>query len=177
MSRIANRIISIPENVKVRLEKEKIFVKSSTGEREELNFPVELEVIIKSSQISTKSKNNPLAGTYNSLIYNMIKGVLEGYQCIVEVKGVGYKVILKDKKLEFSLARSHLNYVDIPQGLEVTVEKNKIVVKGSNKQKVSSFVANKIRSLRLPSIYKESKGIYYIDEEKTIKIKKKKNVK
>ena len=105
-----------------------------------------------------------LAGTYNALISNLIKGVREGYEENLEVKGVGYKVVLKDKRLELSLGKSHLDYVDIPPELEVKVESNKIIIKGKDKQKVTSFAAA-IRRLRLPSIYKKDKGIYYFGEE------------
>jgi len=130
-----------------------------------------VEVIKEEDKITTKSNNSSLAGTYNSLISSMIKGVVEGHISIVEVKGVGYKVSLKEGKLEFSLGKSHLNYVVVPRELQVQVEGNKITIKGSDKQKVTKFAANDIRSLRKPSIYKKSKGIYYVGEEETIKLK------
>jgi ribosomal protein L6P/L9E len=80
-------------------------------------------------------------------------------------------VSLKEGKLEFSLGKSHFNHVVIPRGLQVQVENNKITIKGSDKQKVNKFAANDIRSLRKPSIYKKSKGIYYLGEEETIRLK------
>ena len=171
MSKIAKRIISIPTNVKVYYQGGKIFAEGPLGKSEELTILPEVEIINQKNEIFTKSANLALAGTYNALISNMIKGVVEGYENIVEVKGVGYKVALKDKKLEFALGKSHPIYVDIPLGLEVKVEGNKIIVKSLDKQKGRIFVTNQIRPLRPPSIYKKSKGIYYIDEEKNIKLR------
>nr|CAG8441108.1 6551_t:CDS:2 [Entrophospora candida] len=151
----------------------KIFAEGPLGKKE-LTIPHQLEITNKEGNLFTKSENTALAGTYNSLISNLIEGVVKGYEDIAEVKGVGFKVTLKEKKIEFSLGKSHLIYVDIPEDLEVKVERNKITVKGLDKQKVRNFIANKIRPLHVPSVYrtsKGSKGIYYPDEEKTIKLK------
>ncbi|MEG7978617.1 MAG: 50S ribosomal protein L6 [Mollicutes bacterium UO1] len=171
MSKIANRVILIPQKVKINLDKGAISAQGPLGKSEELLIPSNLEIINQEEKIITKSANSSLAGTYNSLISNMIKGVVEGYEDVVEVKGVGYKVVLKEGKLEFSLGKSHLSYVAIPAGLEVQVAGNKITVKGIDKQKVTKFAANDIRPLRKPSIYKKAKGIYYLGEEENIKLK------
>jgi large subunit ribosomal protein L6 len=174
MSKIANRTILIPQNVKINLEKEVISVEGPLGKSEELFIPLNLEITNQENKITTKSVNSSLAGTYNALISNMIKGVTEGYERIIEVKGIGYKVSLKGKILEFSLGKSHLDHVAIPPELEVRVEDNKITIRGKNKQKVTKFAASDIRPLRKPSIYKENKGIYYLGE--TIKLRPKKSL-
>lgn len=171
MSKIANRIISIPPNVKINLMEKEFRAEGPLGQSELLTIPSSIELIREENKILTKSENNALAGTYNSLIYNMIKGVTEGYERILEVKGIGYKVVLANKKLEFALGKSHLIYIDIPSQLEVKVEGNKITIKGLNKQIVNKFAANEIKPLREPSIYKKSKGIYYLGEEENIKLK------
>lgn len=170
MSKVANRIIPVPSNVKVFVSKESIAVEGPLG-RSEIFFPSGLEVASKESKISTKSKNAALAGTHNSLIYNAIKGVTKGYREILEVKGIGYKVSLKDNKLEFLLGKSHPIILDIPKGLKIKVEGNKIIIEGVNKQQVRKFAVNDIKSLCLPSVYKKSKGIYYVGEEESIKLK------
>ena len=170
MSKIANRIIPVPPNVKVFLHEEGIAVEGPLG-RSEIFFPSGLEVVNKEGKISTKSENIALAGTHNSLICNAIKGVTEGYQEVLEVKGIGYKVFLKGNKLEFLLGKSHPILLDIPKGLEVKTEGNKIIIKGINKQQVRKFAVSDVKSLRLPSVYKKAKGIYYVGEEKTIKLK------
>lgn len=171
MSKIANRIIPIPQNVKINLVGGTISVEGPLGKSESLVLPSDLEIINEKESLVTKSKNSALAGTYNALISNLIKGVVSGHEKVLEVKGVGYKVSLKDKLLEFSLGKAHLNNVAIPSDLEVKVEGGKITVKGKDKQKVASFAANDIRPLRRPSIYKKSKGIYYLGEDGSIKLK------
>src|SRR6185312_7544493 len=140
MSKIADRIISITEKVKINLGKGVIFAEGPLGKSEELIIPSNLEVINQENKLSTKSANSALAGTYNSLISNLIKGVAEGHESIIEVK----------------------------------VESNKVIIRGKNKQKVTSFAAA-IRGLRLPSIYKKDKGIYYLGEAETIKLKARKS--
>jgi large subunit ribosomal protein L6 len=177
MSKIANRIISIPANVKIYYQEGVISAEGPLGKSEKLTICPEVEIVIQEDKISTKSVNSALAGTYNALISNLVKGVVEGYKTVVKVEGVGYKVALKDKKLEFSLGKSHLDYLDIPPGLKVKVKGNEITVESLDKQEGSSFVANHIRPLRRPSIYKKSKGIYYLGEEETIKLKTGKSLK
>jgi len=176
MSKIANRVILVPQKVKVILGRGVISAEGPLGKGKELLIPPNLEIIQQEDKITTKSANSSLAGTYNSLISNMIKGVLEGYENVVEVKGVGYKVTFKEGRLEFSLGKAHLSYVTIPTGLEVQVAGNKITIKGIDKQEVTKFAANNIRPLRKPSIYKKSKGIYYLGEEETIKLKARKSL-
>ena|SRR5437868_6975778 len=175
MSKIANRIISIPEKVKINLGEGIISAEGPLGKGEELIIPANLEIINQESKLITKSTNTALAGTYNALISNLIKGVAEGHESIVEVKGVGYKVSLKEGKLEFSLGKSHPDYLIIPPELTVQVAGNKITIKGKNKQKVTNFAAT-IRCFRLPSIYKKDKGIYYLGEAETIKLKARKSL-
>ena len=174
MSKIANRIIPIPEKVKINLGKGLISVEGPLGKSEELSLPADLEITNQENTLSTKSVNSALAGTYNALISNLIKGVAEGHESIIEVKGVGNKASLRERKLEFSLGKSHPDYVIIPPELEVKVEGNKVTIKGKDKQKVTSFAAN-IRRLRPPNIYKKDKGIYYLGESETIRLKARKS--
>ncbi|CAJ0869080.1 11257_t:CDS:10 [Entrophospora sp. SA101] len=154
--------------------KELMIEKNRTSEK--LIIPPEIKITQEERKLLTASPNTSLAGTYNSLITNMIKGVAEGFQKTLEVKGVGYKVALKNNQLEFNLGKSHLSYVNIPDDLKVAVEGNKIIIKGLDKQKVNRFAANDIRPLRQPSIYKKSKGIYYLGEEETIKLRASKSL-
>ncbi len=75
---------------------------------------------------------------------------------------MGYKAALKGKVLELSLGFSHpINY-DIPEGIEITVDKNNVIIKGSDKQVVGQ-VAAQIREFRPPEPYK-GKGVKYSDE-------------
>lgn len=170
MSQLTNRIIIIPPQVEIVVDSRKVLVQGPLGKNELLINPI-VEIIRTENKITTKSVNLALAGTFNSLIYNMIVGVSQGYQKTLEVKGVGYKVILKNDKLEFALGKSHYDYVTIPPELKVKLAGNKIIITGLDKQKVGKFASNDIKVLRPPSIYKKNKGIYHLGEEKNIKIK------
>ncbi|HEH3644470.1 TPA: 50S ribosomal protein L6, partial [Campylobacter jejuni] len=89
-------------------------------------------------------------------------GLTQGFSKTLEINGVGYKAALKGKVLELSLGFSHpINY-DIPEGIEITVDKNNVIIKGSDKQVVGQ-VAAQIREFRPPEPYK-GKGVKYSDE-------------
>jgi large subunit ribosomal protein L6 len=175
MTKIANRPLLIPERVKVVVEKGKIIAHGPQG-KDELSINPEVEIVYQENKIFTKSNNFVLSGTFNSLIYNLIKGVEQGYKEIVEVKGINYKVNLKNEKLELALGKSHLDYVEIPVELKIEVVGNKIIIMGTDKQKVRQFARN-LQVLRRPSIYKKDKGIYLASEEKNIQLRSRKNLK
>jgi large subunit ribosomal protein L6 len=182
MSRIAKRVNAIPAEIKITIEKDRLIIEGKLG-KDELYINPNVKIICEKNNILAQSENLALAGTFNSLIYNMIKGVTEGYQKILEIKGVGYKVVKEDNKLGFDLGKSHRanldhhDYVDIPSELKVVIEgSKKIIISGINKQKVSSFAKNNIRRLREPSVYKKNKGIYLKEEENDIKIKASKSL-
>ena len=103
-----------------------------------------------------------LHGLTRTLIHNMVVGVSEGYQKVLEVNGVGYKAAKSGKKLTLSLGYSHPVEMEDPEGLESVVEGNKITVKGIDKEKVGQYAAE-IRDKRRPEPYK-GKGIKYADE-------------
>jgi large subunit ribosomal protein L6 len=119
----------------------------------------ELTVSVKNSG---EKFQNSLWGLFGRLISNMIKGVTEGFSKQLEVNGVGYKAALKGKVLNLQLGYSHPIDYDIPNDIEIKVEKNLITILGADKQKVGQ-VAAEIRLLRKPEPYK-GKGIKYIDE-------------
>lgn len=93
----------------------------------------------------------------------MIHGVTEGFSKQLEVVGVGYKVNMKGKDVVFDVGYSHPVEYKIPEGIEVTVEKNTVTVSGYNKQRVGE-VAAEMRKIRKPEPYK-GKGIRYSDEQ------------
>jgi len=136
MSKIAKRVLAISEETKIILNAEEIKVQ---GPKVSLTqkIPFQVEVIQQGNVLLTQTKNSgtsALTGTINSLIFNMLKGVKSdgGYEKKLEVKGVGYKVLLQEKEkkryLELSLGFSHLVKLDIPTNLEVNCSNNKIVI-------------------------------------------------
>jgi large subunit ribosomal protein L6 len=102
-------------------------------------------------------------GMYRALIQNAVTGVSKGWTRELELNGVGYRANVSGKKLELTLGYSHPVVFQIPQGIEITVEKQtKIVVAGPSREQVGQ-VAAKIRSFRPPEPYL-GKGVKYADE-------------
>jgi large subunit ribosomal protein L6 len=96
------------------------------------------------------------------LAANIVKGLTVGFSKQLEINGVGYRAAVKGKVLNLQLGHSHdINY-DIPEGLEMSVEKNVITIKGSDNQQVGQAAAE-IRAFRPPEPYK-GKGVKYMDE-------------
>ena len=92
----------------------------------------------------------------------MVVGVTEGYTKTLEINGVGYKVAKEGKKLNLSLGYSHPVIMEDPEGITSSVDQNKIIITGIDKEKVGQYAAE-IRDKRRPEPYK-GKGIKYADE-------------
>jgi large subunit ribosomal protein L6 len=93
----------------------------------------------------------------------MVKGVSEGYERVLEINGVGYRVAVQGRKLNFSLGYSHPVEYELPEGMSAEVDKQmNLTIKGIDKELIGS-VAAKIRSFRGPEPYK-GKGIKYAEE-------------
>ena len=167
MSRIGRMPVVIPAGVTVDIaEGNKVTVKGAKGTlvRE---LPVEMEIKIEDGHVVVTRPNDlkkmkSLHGLTRTLIHNMVVGVSEGYEKVLEVNGVGYRAQKQGKKLVLSLGYSHPVEMEDPEGLETTVAGNKIVLKGISKEKVGQYAAE-IREKRAPEPYK-GKGIKYADE-------------
>lgn len=165
MSRIGNRIITVPENVTVTEENGIVKV---TGPKGTLEEKLLKGIIMKQAdnKITLERENESYKanhGTMNALITNMIEGVTEGFQKILEIVGVGYRFNVQGKKLVINAGYSHPVEMEIPADLTVEAPSNtELNVKGIDKIKVGEFAAN-IRKVRMPEPYK-GKGIRYKDE-------------
>ena len=107
------------------------------------------------------------------LAQNMIKGVDEGFEKSLELRGVGYRVEMAASRLKFSLGFAHPVFYDLPEGIKVKVnDPTHFVIMGIDKQRTNQ-VAAEIRALRSPDPYK-GKGIRYADEMIILKETKKK---
>ena len=168
MSRIGNKVISLPSSVTVTvLENNLVKVKGPKGELEfqftpNVSFDVlEKEIVVKRNSDSKLDKT--LHGTTRAVLNNMVVGVSEGFKKQLEVRGVGYRAQLQGTKLIVNAGYSHNVELEIPTGLKVELPKNtEIIVSGCDKQLVGEFAAN-IRAIRKPEPYK-GKGIRYVDE-------------
>ena len=165
MSRIGNRIITVPEGVTVEDINGIVTVKGPKGT---LTQPMLKDITMKqeNNTIVLERKNESakaMHGTMNALLQNMIKGVTEGYAKVLEIVGVGYRFNVQGTKLVINAGYSHPVEMEIPEGLTVEANGNtEITVKGIDKVLVGEFSAN-IRKVRQPEPYK-GKGIRYKDE-------------
>ncbi|MFT5442026.1 MAG: large subunit ribosomal protein L6 [Myxococcota bacterium] len=101
----------------------------------------------------------------------MVTGVTEGFSKNLDIQGVGYRADMKGNKLALLLGFSHPVEVEVPKGLNVSVDGTTTVkIEGSDKQLVGQFAAD-IRSLRPPEPYK-GKGIRYEGEHVRRKVGK-----
>ena len=165
MSRVGNRILTIPTGVTVSVDGNNVTVKGPKGELStEINKNITVEINETSLKLTRKSDSyKNFHGTANANIKNMIVGVTEGFLKKLEAVGVGYRFQLKGKQLSVSAGYSHNVIVDIPEGIQVEVPSNtELVIKGINKQLVGEFAAN-VRDIRRPEPYK-GKGIRYVGE-------------
>jgi large subunit ribosomal protein L6 len=165
MSRIGNRIITIPENVTVTVDGNIVNVKGPKGELStEINRNITVEINGSELKVLAKNENfKNFHGTANANIKNMITGVTEGFEKKLETIGVGYRFALKGNTLVVSAGFSHPVELEIPQGITVESPSNtQLIIKGIDKCLVGEFSAN-IRKIRKPEPYK-GKGIRYKDE-------------
>jgi len=167
MSRVGKKPILIPENVEIKIEGQKIIVKGPKGElqreiRPEIKLEVEKDKILVIPQKKTKG-TKAFWGLTRALVFNMIKGVAEGYEKKLQLEGVGYKANLEGEELVLQVGFSHPVKIEKPEGVTFSVEKNIITVSGINKELVGQIAA-KIRKVRPPEPYK-GKGIRYVGEE------------
>ena len=167
MSRIGRMPVAIPAGVTVTIaENNLVTVKGPKGTLER-ELPVEMNIKEEDGHIVVTRPNDlkkmkSLHGLTRTLINNMIHGVTEGYEKVLEVNGVGYRAAKQGKKLVLSLGYSHPVEMEDPEGIETKVDGNKIVVSGISKEKVGQYAAE-IRDKRRPEPYK-GKGIKYADE-------------
>ncbi len=168
MSRIGKMPIAVPAGVTVDIaENNKVTVKGPKGTLERV-LPEEMEIKLEGAEIVVSRPNDlkkmkSLHGLTRTLIANMVKGVTDGYEKVLEINGVGYRAAKQGKKLVLSLGYSHPVEMTDPDGLEAVVDgQNKIIVKGIDKEKVGQYAAE-IRDKRRPEPYK-GKGIKYADE-------------
>ena len=167
MSRIANNPVSIPKGVEITLSGQEVTVKGSKG-----NLTMTLHDLVGISQeedrlqlkaVEVSKKSVALAGTFRSLVNNMVVGVSSGFQKELQLQGVGYRAQAQGKKLNLSLGFSHPVVYEVPEGIDIeTPTQTQVIVKGIDKQLVGQVSAD-IRAFRPPEPYK-GKGVRYVDE-------------
>ncbi|SUY48249.1 50S ribosomal protein L6 [Clostridium putrefaciens] len=168
MSRIGKMPIAIPSGVNVTITPDNVVtVKGPKGEltramRKEMTIAIEDNTVVV-SRSSDEKQLRAFHGLTRSLINNMVIGVTEGYQKILELIGVGYKAQLQGTKLVLNLGFSHPVEIEPVGGVIFEIlAANKIAIKGIDKEAVGDAAAD-IRVWRKPEPYK-GKGIRYEGE-------------
>lgn len=178
MSRVGRKPIPIPQGVTVTIEDHTVIVKGPKGELKQAVHP-QMTVRIENGQVIVERPNDhrqfrAFHGLYRSLIANMIEGVTKGFEKVLEVRGMGYRIEQKSPtQIILNVGFSNPVIVDAPEGITFEVQPQspspqndylcgRIVVRGIDKVLVGN-VAAKIRAIRPPNVYK-GKGIRYVDE-------------
>jgi large subunit ribosomal protein L6 len=167
MSRVGKMPIDVPKSATVTLEGTTVRVKGPKGELQQ-TISERVDVTQEGSQVVvTRRTNEPydrsMHGLTRTLIYNMVKGVTDGYEKVLEIQGVGYRAALKGTNIELQLGYSNPRTVVPPQGISFELPvPTRVIVRGIDKQQVGQVAAD-IRALRKPDPYK-GKGIRYRDE-------------
>lgn len=167
MSRIGNKVITMPAGVELTNNNNVITVKGPKGELTR-EFNKNIEIKVEGTEITVVRPNDSkemktIHGTTRANLNNMVVGVSEGFKKDLEMKGVGYRAQLQGTKLVLSVGKSHQDEVEAPEGITFTVANPTLIsVKGINKEVVGQTAAY-IRSLRSPEPYK-GKGIRYVGE-------------
>ena len=166
MSRIGKKPIPIPKDVEINLEGDVLTVRGPKGEIERRVHPkVRVDKngdkIIVSTLDETRESRS-LHGLFRVLVDNMVTGVTDGFERVLEIVGVGYRAELKGRTAVFNLGYSHPINFELPDGIDMRIEKTKIILSGIDKEFLGAIAA-KIRSFRKPEPYK-GKGIRYEGE-------------
>ena len=166
MSRVGKKPVTVINGIDVSLDGTTLVAKKGNLEKRlETHGRVDINIDgaeVTFARVGESKESAAFWGTYRALFANIIEGLDKGFKKSLEINGVGYRAAVKGKVLNMQLGFSHdVNY-DIPEGLEVTVEKNIIHLKGTDKQVVGQAAAE-IRSFRPPEPYK-GKGVKYTDE-------------
>lgn len=175
MSRIGRKPIPITKGVTVSVQSGAVAVDGPKGK---LSVPLpggiaarvdDGRVIVERSNDAQKER--ALHGLVRSLIANAVTGVTDGFSKELEIQGIGYKAQVEGKDVVLALGYSHPVRFAIPEGIQISVDKQvRIMVKGADRQAVGQVAAD-LRSLRQPDVYK-GKGIRYVGEQVRKKVGK-----
>ena len=167
MSRIGNKVITIPAGVEVNINDNFATVKGTKGELKQ-QFDKDMTFNIEGNEItvvrpSDSKRHRTVHGTTRAILANMIEGVSAGFKKELELIGVGYRAQMQGKKLVLSVGYSHPVEFEEIEGIKLGVEGNtKVSIEGINKEVVGQYAA-KVRAVRPPEPYK-GKGIRYVGE-------------
>lgn len=167
MSKLGKTPIAMPDKVEVKIVDGVVHVKGPKGT---LTLPVlpGIGVKIEAGNLLVMADEgaqieNRHYGLSRALINNLIIGVSKGFEVRLSLIGVGYRAQVQGQTLDLQLGFSHPTKLQIPNGVNVTVEKSVlIIITGIDKHLVGQFAAS-VRAMKPPEPYK-GKGIRYENE-------------
>jgi large subunit ribosomal protein L6 len=168
MSRIGKKPIQIPAGVKVKVAADAIEVQGPKGTLRQ-PFPSQIAFAVEGQELIAKPTRedkelSKFHGLARSLVANAVTGVTQGFKKELDIVGVGYRAEVKGRQVQFALGYSHPIIFDIPQGIEIAIEKQThVTVTGIDRQLVGQVAAN-IRQMRKPDPYQQ-KGVRYTGEQ------------
>ena len=167
MSRIGRKPIPISKGVKISVAGGTVAIEGPKGTLS-VPLPGGITADVEDGTLQIKrptdlQRDRALHGLVRSLVANAVEGVTNGFTKELEIQGIGYKAAVEGKDVVLALGYPHPVRFPIPEGIQVSVEKQvRMSIKGANKQTVGQVAAD-IRSLRAPDVYK-GKGIRYVGE-------------
>ena len=177
MSRIGKKPVTIPSGVTATVDGQTVTIKGGKGE---LSWTVADEIAVSQADgaLNLSPRNDSqraraMWGLSRTLVANMVQGVTQGYEQVLELVGVGYRAQMKGRALSMQLGFSHEVDIQPPDGIAfATPRQTEIRVSGVDKQLVGEIAA-RIRKIRPPEPYK-GKGVRYAGEKVRRKEGKKK---
>ncbi len=167
MSRIGKKPIPLSQGVKVVWDHPQVKVSGPKGNLIQridggVTLSVEENKVLVHPPADPK-KGKALQGLTRTLISNMVMGVSQGFERILEINGVGYRAELQGNALNLNLGYSHPIRFPLPDGIKAEVERQtRIILRGVDKHRLGLTAAD-IRRLRPPEPY-GGKGIKYAEE-------------
>jgi large subunit ribosomal protein L6 len=167
MSRIGKRPIALPKGVTVNVKSDAVEVKGPKGALTQRVPPGVQFKMDGAKLVAVTERDDPALGKFHglarSLMANAVTGVTEGFKKELDIVGVGYRAEVKGKQVIFALGYSHPIVFDIPNGIDITIDKQThVTVTGIDRQLVGQVAAD-IRRMRKPDPYKQ-KGVRYTGE-------------
>ena len=160
MSRIGKKLIPIPAGVTVNFDPKTLLliIKGPLGELSHTIHPFvnftyqnnEIEIAVKNNE---EKKQKAIWGTSRAIVANMVDGVTKGFEKSIELNGVGYKMELAGQNLTLYIGFSHTVKIDVPTGINLTLNKKLLSGVCNDKQQIGNFFAN-IFKLKPCDVYK-----------------------
>ena len=111
MSRIGRKSIALPKGVEFKIDGKHVSVKGPKGTLE-MDIMPQIDAVLEDGQIIVKRQSEIKAvraahGMTRALINNMVVGVTEGFQKVLEIVGVGYRAQMQGKNLVLDQSLDH----------------------------------------------------------------------